>query len=56
VAVINVGVPLGMHTAWLSNNNTGIPVEKIRVAPIVHWAVTHGTGAPATLKRQPIIK
>jgi hypothetical protein len=53
VATINRGVPFGVQMAWLSNNNTGIPFDRMRVAPVTHWAVTHGTGLPETLKGQP---
>jgi hypothetical protein len=46
VIVISSGVPLGAQMAWLSNSNTGIPLEVMRVAAVTHWAVTHGSGLP----------
>ena len=49
------GVPLGAQIAWLSNNNTGIPFENTRVAPVIQVAVTHGTGEPETLNGHPAI-
>ena len=47
------GVPFGAQIAWLSNNNTGIPPTKTRVAAVTHWPVTHGTGDPETLNGHP---
>jgi hypothetical protein len=51
-AIIN-GVPFGAHIAWLSMSNTGMPKDLTRIAPVTHWAVTHGTGDPDTLNGQP---
>src|SRR3954462_2727304 len=36
------GVPVGTQMAWLSINRTGWPLERMRVEPVIHWAVTHG--------------
>jgi hypothetical protein len=49
------GVPLGTHTAWLSISSSGWPVDVTRVAPIIHWAVTQGVGAPLVTIGQPEI-
>jgi len=39
--------------AWLSSNNTGIPITNTLTDAVTHWAVTQGTGAPATTKGHP---
>jgi len=52
VARITSGVPLGAQSAWLSSNTRGCPFESTRVAAVVHCPVTHGDGAPLTLKGQ----
>ena len=36
------GVPVGAQVAWLSNNSNGCPFEVMRVAALVHCAVTQG--------------
>ncbi|ANH80392.1 hypothetical protein A8C56_04805 [Niabella ginsenosidivorans] len=54
VLTIIKGVPFGTDIAWLSINNTGMPLQRIRVAPVVHCAVTQGTGEPDTLNGQPV--
>jgi hypothetical protein len=36
VITINKGVPLGTQIAWLSINNTGIPLDNMRVAAVTH--------------------
>ena len=53
VARIMSGVPFGAQMAWLSSNKTGMPFDKIRVAPVTQLAVTHGLGAPETLNGHP---
>jgi hypothetical protein len=45
---------LGAQTAWLSCNSTGAPIELTRLAPVVHWATTQGTGEPETLNGQAV--
>jgi len=42
VAAIINGVPVGTHTAWLSNSSKGCPFDKMRVAELTNCAVTHG--------------
>jgi hypothetical protein len=42
VETIIRGVPVGAQIAWLSNSNNGCPLEVIRVAEVIHCAVTHG--------------
>jgi hypothetical protein len=42
VKTTNRGVPVGAQMAWLSNNSRGTPFENTRLAPVIHWAVTHG--------------
>jgi hypothetical protein len=42
VTVINSGVPLGAQIAWLLSTTNGCPLEKTRVEPTNHCAVTHG--------------
>ncbi|MET1052882.1 MAG: hypothetical protein ABWX65_09615 [Mycetocola sp.] len=54
MTVTVTGVPLGMHTAWLSCSRTGAPSERTRVAPLVHCATTQGTGDPDTLNGHPL--
>src|ERR1041385_866018 len=48
-------VPFGVQMAWLSCNRSGKPPDVTRVPPVIHCAVTHGTGEPLTLKGQPAI-
>lgn len=48
------GVPLGTQIAWLSSNNTGIPLDVTRVAAVTQLAVTQGDGEPETLNGQPV--
>ena len=55
VTVIINGVPLGVQIAWLSNKRTGIPLEVILVAAVVHCAVTHGIGLVPVTKGHPAI-
>src|SRR3954471_19141601 len=54
VVVMVTGVPFGTQTAWLSWSRTGAPRERTRVAPLAHCATTQGTGAPETVKGQPV--
>jgi hypothetical protein len=42
VELVIVGVPVGMQIAWLSNSNSGKPLEVTRTEPIMNCAVTHG--------------
>jgi hypothetical protein len=53
VCTIINGVPFGTHIAWLSSNKTGIPITSTLTDAVTHWAVTHGTGAPATTNGHP---
>jgi hypothetical protein len=48
------GVPFGVHIAWLSINNKGIPFDVTRVAPVTHCAVMHGIGPAAVENGQPV--
>jgi len=42
-----------MHKAWLSINKTGMPLEVMRTAPVIHCAVTHGIGPPGVENGHP---
>jgi len=37
-----VGVPVGAQIAWLLCTTNGCPLDKTRVDPLTHCAVTHG--------------
>jgi hypothetical protein len=41
IATIN-GVPVGTHSAWLSSNSIGCPLDVTLVAAVIHCAVTQG--------------
>jgi hypothetical protein len=45
--------PFGAQMAWLSISSIGWPFDVTRVAAVIQVAVTHGEGAPLTLKAQP---
>jgi hypothetical protein len=53
VVAITNGVPFGAQMAWLSISSIGWPFDVTRVAAVIQVAVTHGEGAPLTLKAQP---
>src|SRR5215210_7591643 len=42
VTRVSRGVPVGAQMAWLSNNSSGTPLDKTRVAEVTHCAVTQG--------------
>jgi hypothetical protein len=42
VETIMRGVPVGTQIAWLSSSSNGCPPEVMRVAEVIHCAVTHG--------------
>src|ERR1700732_1795997 len=42
VTAMIVGVPVGTQRAWLSNNRSGCPFDRIRTEPMMNCAVTHG--------------
>jgi hypothetical protein len=42
VVKINNGVPVGTQIAWLSSKRSGWPSEVMRVALVIHCAVTQG--------------
>jgi len=50
-----MGVPLGVHTDWLSIRTSGWPLDITLVAATVHCPVTHGIGLLPVTNGQPAI-